>query len=108
MKKYSDYEKTNTYLFLNVFYIHINEQDLIFQKFQLNFEYNNIEYKYFTVSDRCVLSYLANKPDGKYFYRSELPVVFSLTDKYENTGKYFILQNERINEPLCHRMSCLT
>ncbi len=37
-KKYSEYEKTNTYLFLNVFYIHINEQDLIFQKFQLNFE----------------------------------------------------------------------
>lgn len=37
-KKYSDYEKTNTYLFLNVFYIHVNEQDLIFQKFQLNFE----------------------------------------------------------------------
>jgi len=37
-KKYSDYEKTNTYLLLNVFYIHINEQDLIFQKFQLNFE----------------------------------------------------------------------
>lgn len=59
------------------------------RKFQLNFEYKSIGYKYFTISDKFVLSCLANKPDGKYFDRDELSVVFSLTDKYEKTGKYY-------------------
>jgi hypothetical protein len=59
------------------------------RKTQFNFEYNNIKYSYFKVSDEVIKSALANKPDDRYYQSENLSVVFSLTDKYEKTGKYY-------------------
>ena len=58
-------------------------------RYQLNFNYNNINYKYLKITDEKVKRSLSNKPDGQYYHRTNLPVVFSLTEKYKKTGKYY-------------------
>ena len=72
----------NSYIFIKTF-----EEGK--PRIQFNFEYNNIEYKYFKISDEVIKNTLANRPDGSYCSIENLPVVFSLTDKYEKTGKYY-------------------
>lgn len=59
------------------------------QKVQLNFEYNNFNYSYFKISDSEVKQYYANKCDGCHDRREYLDVVFSLTDKHIESGKYY-------------------
>lgn len=58
-------------------------------KVQFNFEYNGINYKYFKISDTKVKNNYLDKCDGSYMFRKDLTVVFSLTDKYDRTGKYY-------------------
>jgi len=72
----------NSYIFIKTF----EEGN---PRIQFNFEYNNIEYKYLKISDEIIRNALANKFDGSYYRRENLPVVFSLTDKYDKTGKYY-------------------
>ncbi len=71
----------NSYIFIKTF--HGN------RRLQFNFAYNNTEYQYFKISDELVKATFADKRDGVYNYRDNLPVVFSLTDKYNVTGKYY-------------------
>lgn len=59
------------------------------RRVQLNFEYNNVAYRYFKISDIAVLKAYAGKWDGVYNLKDNLPVVFSLTDEYKKTGKYY-------------------
>lgn len=59
------------------------------QKVQLNFEYNNCNYSYFKISDPQVKRYYASKCDGSHDHREYLDVVFSLTDKHIESGKYY-------------------
>ncbi len=58
-------------------------------RYQFNFVYNNINYEYFKISDRKVISSLDNVGDGRYNHKTNLPVVFSLTGKYQLTGRYY-------------------
>ncbi len=59
------------------------------RRIQFNFQYNNISYNYFKISDEVIKNVFANQCDGLYNYRENLPVIFSLTDRYSNTGKYY-------------------
>lgn len=59
------------------------------KRIQFNFEYNGISYRYFKVSDEAITKALANQADGSCYYRDNLAVVLSLTDKYQLTGKYY-------------------
>lgn len=59
------------------------------RKLQLNFSYNNSNYRYFKISDVIVNNNFTNYPDGIYDSRDNLSAVFSLTGKYEITGKYY-------------------
>lgn len=72
----------NSYIFIKTF-----EEGV--PRIQFNFSYNNLEYKYFKVGDEVVKRNLINKPDGSYYFRANLDVVFSLTDKYDRTGKHY-------------------
>lgn len=56
---------------------------------QLNFTYNNINYPYFKISDVAIKTEFLNKNDGTYSLKENLPVVFSLTDKYYKKNKYY-------------------
>jgi hypothetical protein len=78
-------------LFLNVknSYIFIKTFDEGNKKIQFNFKYNNIDYEYFKISDEAIKKEFLNEYDGTHNYRENLPVVFSLTDKYRPTGKYY-------------------
>lgn len=71
----------NSYIFIKTFPDN--------RKLQFNFLYNNIEYKYFKISDIAIKNTFIDEADGRYNYKDELPVVFSLTDKYNLTGKYY-------------------
>ncbi|TJX12703.1 hypothetical protein E9840_12260 [Tissierella creatinini] len=59
------------------------------KKIQFNFEYNGCSYNFFQVGDELVRSKYMNRVDGKYPYNDNVDVVFSLTDKYSNTGRYY-------------------
>lgn len=59
------------------------------RKLQFNFEYKGIKYKYFKISDENIKNKYINKQDGHYNLGLNLSVVFSLTDKYSKTGKYY-------------------
>lgn len=72
----------NSYIFVKTFY----NGD---RRIQFNFKHNSIDYKYFKVSDEAIKNDLLNVNDGEYKHRDNLPVVFSLTDEYDLTGKYY-------------------
>ena len=59
------------------------------KRVQLNFEFNNHEYNYFKVSDEIILKKYETKQDGSYNIGENLSVVFSLTDRFDKTGKYY-------------------
>lgn len=59
------------------------------KRVQFNFEYNNQIYKYFKVSDKKILDKYSNKSDGTLDKKESRIVVFSLTDKYYKTRKYY-------------------
>lgn len=59
------------------------------KKLQFNFKYNNLIYKYLTISDIVIKDKFESESDGVYDRRDNLPIVISLTDKYEPTGKYY-------------------
>lgn len=56
---------------------------------ELNFEYNDENYRYIKISDERIYRQYINQNDGKYKYRGNLSVVFSLTDKFVNTGRFY-------------------
>lgn len=58
------------------------------KKIKLNFEYNNDNYKYFSISDPVVNREHLYNHDGKYNKGEYLDVVFSLTGKHID-GKYY-------------------
>ena len=59
------------------------------RRIQFNFEYNNIRYNYFKISDEVIKNTFLSQHDGSYNHRDNLAVVLSLTDKYDYTGKYY-------------------
>ena len=59
------------------------------RKLQFNFNYNGIEYKFFQISDKEIGKQYSDYSDGAYKLKRNLAVVFSLTDKYQMTGKYY-------------------
>ncbi|MCM1307363.1 MAG: hypothetical protein NC223_02055 [Butyrivibrio sp.] len=58
------------------------------KKIQLNFRYNGTRYSYIRVTQKDLLQFFSDKTDGFYDANEEV-FVFSLTDKYEKTGKYY-------------------
>lgn len=54
----------------------------------LNFTYDDIQYKYMSISQIDLLNYYKNKTDNSYPLGT-VTVVFSLTDKYYWNGKYY-------------------
>lgn len=59
------------------------------KKIQLCFTYNGNEYQYFKITDIEINNKYSNSSDGSFRLNGIIPVVFSLTDKYEKTGKYY-------------------
>ena len=59
------------------------------RRLQFNFYYNGESYNFFKISDENIRTQFASYPDGSYNCKENLPVVFSLTDKYIRTGKYY-------------------
>lgn len=59
------------------------------KKIQLNFDYNRRKYQYLQVSDPKIIESYSSKNDGSYQLNRNLHVVFSLTDKYDKTDKYY-------------------
>lgn len=57
------------------------------KRFNLNFTYNQREYQYISITDERIRNMYADKPDGSYPCRNNIPVVFSLADMYE--GRYY-------------------
>lgn len=58
------------------------------KKISLNFTYDDIQYKYMSISQIDLLNYYKNKSDNLYPLGT-VTVVFSLTDKYYWNGKYY-------------------
>lgn len=58
------------------------------KKISLNFTYDDIQYKYMSISQIDLLNYYRNKTDDSYPLGT-VTVVFSLTDKYYRNGKYY-------------------
>lgn len=58
------------------------------KKISLNFTYDDIQYKYMSISQIDLLNYYKNKTDASYPLGT-VTVVFSLTDKYYWNGKYY-------------------
>lgn len=58
------------------------------KKISLNFTYDDIRYKYMSISQIDLLNYYSNKTDDSYPLGT-VTVVFSLTDKYYRDGKYY-------------------
>lgn len=58
------------------------------KKISLNFTYDDIQYKYMSISQIDLLNYYRNKTDDSYPL-GRVTVVFSLTDKYYWNGKYY-------------------
>lgn len=58
------------------------------KKISLNFTYDDIQYKYMSISQIDLLNYYKNKSDNPYPLGT-VTVVFSLTDKYYWNGKYY-------------------
>lgn len=58
------------------------------QRIQINFTYNKNNYYYFKITQENAIEYYKNKTDGSYPIKSK-SIVFSLTDKYHKTGKYY-------------------
>ncbi len=58
------------------------------KKISLNFTYDDIQYKYMSISQIDLLNYYKNKSDNSYPLGT-VTVVFSLTDKYYWNGKYY-------------------
>lgn len=58
------------------------------KKISLNFTYDDVRYKYMSVSQIDLLNYYRNKTDDSYPLGT-VTVVFSLTDKYYWNGKYY-------------------
>ncbi len=58
------------------------------KKISLNFTYDDIQYKYMSISQIDLLNHYRNKTDASYPLGT-VTVVFSLTDKYYWNGKYY-------------------
>ena len=58
------------------------------KKISLNFTYDDIQYKYMSISQIDLLNYYRNKTDDSYPLGT-VTVVFSLTDQYYWNGKYY-------------------
>lgn len=58
------------------------------KKIYLNFTYDDVRYKYMSISQIDLLNYYRNKTDDSYPLGT-VTVVFSLTDKYYWNGKYY-------------------
>ena len=58
------------------------------KKINLNFTYDDIQYKYMSITQIDLLNCYRNKTDGPY-QLGTVNVVFSLTDKYYGDGKYY-------------------
>lgn len=71
----------NSYIFIKTF----PEK----KKIQLNFEYNNEEYKFIAISDERINKIYRDMADGSYNEQANLSVVFSLTDKFAGTNEYY-------------------
>lgn len=56
----------------------------------LNFKYNGEYYSFLSISDIPVFQHFKSREDGTYHpFGESCYVVFSLTDKYSNDGKYY-------------------
>lgn len=58
------------------------------KKITLNFTYDDIQYRYMSISQIDLLNHYTNEIDGLYPLGT-VTVVFSLTDKYYRNGKYY-------------------
>ena len=58
------------------------------KKISLNFTYDDVRYKYMSISQIDLMNYYRNKTDDSYPLGT-VTVVFSLTDKYYWNGKYY-------------------
>ena len=59
------------------------------KKIQICFDYNNRHYDYIRVEDTDIVEEYNRYNDGTYYLPNELYAVFSLTDKYYITDKYY-------------------
>jgi hypothetical protein len=59
------------------------------KKVQLCFTYNGDEYRYFKITDIEINNKYSDHPDGGIRLNGIIPAVFSLTDKYKLSGKYY-------------------
>lgn len=66
------------------------------KKISLNFTYNNVQYRYMSISQTDILDYYKNKPDGSYPLGT-VYAVFSLTDRYYWNGKYYKVVAQILN-----------
>lgn len=66
------------------------------KKISLNFTYNNVQYRYMSISQTDLLDYYKNKADGSYPLGTVF-AVFSLTDRYYWNGKYYKVVAQILN-----------
>ena len=59
------------------------------KKFRLNFSYNGVDYKRFSIGDTRIRRYFGEKDFGTYPFADFNFVVFSLTDKFDLNGKNY-------------------
>jgi len=59
------------------------------KKIQICFDYNNCHYDYIRIEDASIVERYNRFNDGIYPLPNELYAVFSLTDKYHVTGRYY-------------------
>ncbi len=59
------------------------------KRIQLNFNYNEESYNYIRISDTSIIQQYQNKSDGLYALGNNRIAVFSLTDKYALSKKYY-------------------
>lgn len=66
------------------------------KKISLNFTYNNVQYRYMSISQTDLLDYYKSKADGSYSLGT-VYAVFSLTDRYYWNGKYYKVVAQILN-----------
>lgn len=59
------------------------------KKFQLCFDYNNSHYDYIRIEDSSIVKRFMSYKDGNYSLGNDVYAVFSLTGRYEKTGKFY-------------------
>lgn len=63
------------------------------KKFQANFNYGGVEYKYFGVGDIALRENFSDKPCGEFFIAEKAVATFSLTNPFKDNRCYKMIAN---------------